>query len=117
MAKKEADLGIHHGVQVSMSIEDDSIASGSGTVPGIVTLRNNNKYPVTELEGQIKSELNIMPSNLSFKKIDSGGNKTVHFLVNVTDATEPGNYKINVDFDFKIDTPPATTSDMTIDVT
>lgn len=117
MARKEIDLGNYDGVNVHIVVEDDSIAAGTNTVPGSVAFRNDNEHPVTELEGQFNSKLNIMPSNFSFNKISPGNIKTSHILVNVPESTKPGSYDILVDFDFKIDTPPETTRPLVVEVT
>ena len=117
MPRKEMDLGSYDGVNVHFVVEDDSIPAGTNTVPGVVTLRNDNPHPVTEFEGQFDSKLNIMPSNFSFSRINPGSSKTVHILVNVPKSTKPGNYDIKVEFDFKIDTPPATSRPLVVEVT
>ncbi len=117
MSRKEVDLGTHNGLNIRMVVEDESIPAGTNTVPGVMTLRNENPHPVTELEGQFESQLNIMPSNFSFNKINPGSTKTVHILVNVPKSTEPESHDIKVDFDFKIDTPPAVTRPLTVEVT
>lgn len=110
------DLGTCDGLNVYLTIEDDSIPAGTNTVPGVMTLRNDNPHPVTELEGQFNSKLNIMPSNFSFARISPGSSKDVHLLVNVPKSTQPGDYDIIVDFDFRIDTPPATSKALVIEV-
>lgn len=117
MPGKEMNLGSYDGVNVHLAIEDDSIPAGTNTVPGVMTLKNDNPHPVTELEGQFNSKLNIMPSNFSFARINPGSSKNVHLLVNVPKSTQSGNYDIEVDFDFKIDTPPATSKALVVEVT
>ncbi len=117
MAQKQIDLGEYDGVAVQLMVEDDSMPAGTSTVPGVLTIRNDNPHPVTELEGQFNSPLNVMPSNFNFAKINPGNSKSTHILVNVPKTTKPGKYEIKVDFDFKIDTPPATTKPLTIAVT
>jgi uncharacterized membrane protein len=110
------DLGSYHGLSVRLTIEDDSITAGTNTVPGVMTLRNDNTYPATELEGHFNSKLNIMPSNFSFARISPGSSKDVHLLVSVPKSTQPGDYDITVAFDFRIDTPPATSKALVIEV-
>jgi len=117
MARIGMDMGKHDGVKVDMSIDEGSIVAGTNTVPGTLSLKNENLHPVIELECQIDSKLNIMPSNFSFKKINPGDTKTVHLVVNVPESTEPGSYKIMINLDFKIDTPPVVTPALTITVT
>ena len=116
MARTEMDLGTYAGVNVNILIEDDSIVAGTQTVPGTVSLRNDNPYPVTELEGRFDCQLNIMPSSFNFKKIEPENNKSIHFLIVVPESTKPGPYEIKVDFDFKIDTPPSTTRALRVNV-
>ena len=116
MSRIKMDMGTFNGVNVSCIFEDDSIEAGTLTVPGILILKNENVHPVMEVEGQIVTELNIMPSNFNFKKINSGDSKKIHLIVNVPKSTEPGNYEIKIDFDFKIDTPPSTTRALMIEV-
>lgn len=117
MARTQMDLGSYDGMSVNLIIDDDSVPAGTNTVPGTLSLHNENPYPVTELEGQFNCKLNIMPSTFNFKKIDTGNSKTIHFLVNVPESAEAGSYEIKIDFDFKIDTPPSTTRALTINVT
>lgn len=116
MPGKEMDLGSFDGVNVHLTIEDDSILAGTSSVPGVVTLRNDNPYPVIELEGEFVSKLNAMPSNFSFAKVDPGTSQHLHYLVNVPQSTHPGNYDIMVELDFKIDTPPATSKALVVEV-
>ncbi len=117
MARKEINVGTYDGLNVQIVVEDDSIPAGTNTVPGMVSFRNDNQHPITELEGQFNSKLNIMPSSFSFNKINPGNIKNTHILVNVPKSTKPENYEIKVDFDFKIDTPPATSKGLTVQVT
>lgn len=117
MSGIEMDMGSYDNMRIHLTIGDDSIPAGTNTVPGIITLKNENPHPVTELEGQFNSKLNIMPSNFSFARINPGSSKNVHILVNVPKSTEPGTYEIKVDFDFKIDTPPATSNALVVEVT
>jgi hypothetical protein len=117
MARTEMDMGTYDGVNVNFIINDDEIAVGTLTVPGILSLKNENSHPVIEFEGQIDSKLNIMPSNFNFKKINSGDTKTIHLVLNVPESTEPGTYEIKINLDFKIDTPPTTTRALMITVT
>lgn len=116
MAGKEMDLGSFDGVNVHLTIEDDSIEPGTSSVPGVLTLRNDNPHPVTDLEGQFVSKLNIMPSSFSFAKINSDSSRQAHYLVNVPQSTQPGDYNIRVNLDFKIDTPPATSEALVVEV-
>lgn len=117
MPRKEMNLGTYNGLNIRLAVEDDNIPAGTNTVPGVITLRNDNPHPVTELEGQFNSQLNIMPSNFSFAKIHPGSSKNAHILLNVPKSTKPGDYEIKVDFDFKIDTPPATSNVLVVEVT
>ncbi len=117
MPGKEMNLGSYDGLNVRLAIEDDTMPAGTNTVPGVMTLKNDNPHPVTELEGQFNSKLNVMPSNFSFAKINPGSTKNVHLLVNVPKSTQPGTYDIVVDFDFKIDTPPVTSKSLAVEVT
>lgn len=73
------DLGTFDGLNVHFAVEDDSVPAGTGTVPGIVVLRNDNPHPITELEGQFNSKVNIMPSSFSFARINPGNSKTYTF--------------------------------------
>jgi hypothetical protein len=117
MPRKEMNLGTYDGLTIRLVVEDDNIPVGTNTVPGVITLRNDNPHPVTEVEGQFNSNLNIMPSNFSFARINPRTSKNVHILLNVPQSSKPGKYEINVDLDFKIDTPPATSNAFVVEVT
>lgn len=116
MARADIDMGTYDDVSLNFSISSDKIAAGTLTVPGTLSIRNDNPNPVIEFEGQINSVLNIMPSNFNFKKINPGDTKTIHLLVNVPESTDPGKYEVKIDFDFKIDTPPTTSRSLIIEV-
>lgn len=110
------NLGTYDGLTIRLVVEDDNIRAGTNTVPGVIILRNGNPHPVTELEGQFNSQLNVMPSNFSFAKIHPGNSKNAHILLNVPKSTKPGDYEIKVDLDFKIEPPPATSNAFVVEV-
>lgn len=113
---KTMNLGTYDGVNVNMTIADETIIAGTNTVPGSLSLKNENSHPVVELESQIDSKLNVAPSNFGFKKINPGDTKTIHFIINVPESTAPSTYDIKVKFDFKIDTPAAVTNGLLVTV-